>query len=695
MEKYLSAFGKGKKPSQFGAAILGGKGHYLSEMAKAGVNVPSGVTITTAACHAVKTEKDGFLSKLVTLAMLDLDTGKLHSVRSGAPVSMPGMMDTVLNVGIFQANIEEFEKTLGARTAWDCYRRFLQMFGEVVLEIDAVDFENNLNELKIEEEVDHDSELSVDALVTLSERYEMVYAHHEVEVPNQLMDTLVACVQAVFGSWNSERAIAYRKMNKISDDMGTAVTIQQMVFGNMNDQSATGVLFTRNPATGAKGMVGEFLVNAQGEDVVAGIRTPLQIEQMGEWNQLLLNEVEAVADKLEAMNRDAQDIEFTIQNGELFILQTRNAKRTGKAAFRIAHDLAVEGVITKSEAVDRVSSSDYLSATIQRIDPAFKGEPLMTGMPASPGIATGNVVKSSAAAVAAAAKGLKVILVTKDTNPDDFPGMAVSRGILTATGGHTCHAAVVARGMNVSAIVGAGDAVLNLPESMLITLDGAHGNVYAGEVPVVSGANDEAVKTVLGWAFELKKIVTSHNVVIHAKDDAFFKEVIASLPEAGSIELTVAELRATGCRGLSKLLAMLKGNAKLGGVINLGGRQRQFGNGDVEFLAALGAKPVTDEQLDEKFSRHHVADLCSKQWNAKFQSRWTVRLPSALAGEAGKLQAAGWTVNTEVTKEMLAHIAALGLTVEEFTKAMNSIGKGFAPIVQTVAIEQAAFEVLK
>ena len=491
--------------------LLGGKGANLAEMASLGLPIPPGFTIPTTYCneYRVAPDKAAYMAKLAPAVQsylngLDTHFGymPLLSVRSGARVSMPGMMDTVLNVGLHDGNINAWADSLGATTALDSYRRLLQMYGSVVCGIDHDYFEKQLATVKKKYGVTLDSELSETALGHLISQYQYVYDVTKKELPKTQFGQVMGAIEAVFKSWDNPRAKAYRQMNGYPDDWGTAVNIQSMVFGNMNDQSATGVLFTRNPSTGENKLYGEYLINAQGEDVVAGIRTPHEISTMEAWGTHILSELEGCALKLENHYRDMQDIEFTIQNGELFILQCRSGKRSAKAAFRIAREMMEEGLISAEESIRRVSAKQYMALKQPKV--VTTNLPEVKGIAAGGGCVVGQVAFSEADVKALAPNG-PVILVAHETTPDDIVAMNLSQGILTQTGGMTSHAAVVARGMDKTCVVGCTD--MNVEARLMgkrtfslgdwITIDGQTGNVWLGKQEVVEGEGDQYAQELL------------------------------------------------------------------------------------------------------------------------------------------------------------------------------------------------------
>lgn len=457
------------------AEALGGKGYGLICMSQEGINVPPALILPTEWCGKYKANPAQVITLLTEQlpAIKDYFTAKfgympLLSVRSGARVSMPGMMDTILNVGLDTSTLAAWRKRLSILCANDSYRRLIEMYGSVVNGLDRSAFHKKTH-------------------ITSLSYYKKAAGYEFPEADQQI----ICSILAVFQSWDNPRAKIYRDMHGISDTWGTGVVLQAMVFGNFNANSCTGVMFSRNPDTGAPGVVGEYLNNAQGEDVVAGTATPLPLPQMLEDNPTLYAQLIALATKLEVLNRDVQDIEFTVQDGKLYALQTRNAKRSAVAAVGIAMDLITEGLITKQEAFSRVSVRTLDLANQKILDPKFKEMPLYTGIPACSGIATGTVMLSSASAVAF--KG-KCILVSKETTPDDIAGMAAAEGVLTMTGGATSHAAVVARGMNRVCIVGLGVDITSFKEGDTLSIDGATGRVWAGTVPVVDGTSSPTLK---------------------------------------------------------------------------------------------------------------------------------------------------------------------------------------------------------
>jgi pyruvate, orthophosphate dikinase len=518
------------EPSGGGRELLGGKGAGLSEMTALGLPVPAGFTITTDACRAYMAEGKlpAGLEREVEAHMRRLEetSGKrfgdptdplLVSVRSGAAVSMPGMMDTILNLGLNDEATEGLAARTGnGRFAYDSYRRLIQMFGEVVDGIDGHRFEDALTELKRERGAALDTDLSAEDLVELVATFRAIYRDAMGnDFPEQATEQLTRAVRAVFDSWDTPRAQVYRHANEIPDDIGTAVNVVQMVFGNKGERSGTGVVFTRNPSTGEKELYGEFLANAQGEDVVAGIRTPQPVESMAQVVPEAYEQLLATLGRLEAHYRDMQDAEFTVEDGALFMLQTRAAKRTAAAAVKAAVEMVDEGTITREEAVLRIDPGQLDQLLHPRIDPDTAPDPVAKGLNASPGAATGGIVFDSDTAVERAKAG-PVILVRHETTPDDIHGMIAANGILTVHGGMTSHAAVVARGMGKPCVAGCEGLTLEhgvarlagheLREGDPITIDGGSGAVYIGVIELVPPQLNDDFETILGWADGLRRL---------------------------------------------------------------------------------------------------------------------------------------------------------------------------------------------
>ncbi|MCD6093497.1 MAG: pyruvate, phosphate dikinase, partial [Candidatus Omnitrophica bacterium] len=537
-KKYVYFFGGGKADGKAEMKkLLGGKGANLAEMTNLGIPVPPGYTISTEVCNYYQKHHsypEGLEEELIeNLNRLEKISGKklgdaqnplLVSVRSGAAISMPGMMDTVLNLGLNDETIKGLVKKTGnQRFSYDAYRRFVQMFGNVVLGIEHSKFEQILEKKKEAKRVKFDTELDADDLKELVEEYKaLVKEDKGIDFPSDPQEQLEKGYEAVFNSWNNERAKTYRKLHNIPDDLGTAVNVQMMVFGNMGDDSGTGVAFTRNPSTGEKKFYGEYLLNAQGEDVVAGIRTPEHINKLKEKMPAVYQQLEQIYQKLESHYRDMQDMEFTIEKGELFVLQTRTAKRTAQSAVKVAVDMVGEGLISKEEAVMRVQPEQIDQLLHPMIDPQAKIEVIARGLPASPGAAVGKVVFTAKDAQERGKKE-KVILVRLETSPEDIGGMAVAQGILTARGGMTSHAAVVARGMGKCCVAGCESIVvseenksfsvgdLQVKEGDYISLNGSTGEVILGKVDLIEPTLSGNFATLMNWADELRKLKVRTN----------------------------------------------------------------------------------------------------------------------------------------------------------------------------------------
>ncbi len=538
MVKWVYSFEEGSADMR---NLLGGKGANLAEMTNLGLPIPQGFTVTTEACTDYyakgKQISDEIREQIFTaLSQLEDKQGKkfgdtdnplLVSVRSGARASMPGMMDTILNLGLNDVAVEGFaERTGNSRFAYDSYRRFIQMFSDVVMEIPKSFFERILDELKEAKGAKYDTDLTAEDLKEVISRFKAVYKDKMGEdFPQDPKNQLMEAVKAVFRSWDNERAIVYRRMNDIPGDWGTAVNVQAMVFGNMGNTSGTGVAFTRNPSTGAKGIYGEYLINAQGEDVVAGIRTPQPITKLEEDLPECYAQFIEIANRLENHYRDMQDMEFTIENGKLFFLQTRNGKRTAQAALQIACDLVDEGKITPEEAVLRIEakSLDQLLHPTFDIEALKNGEVIGQALPASPGAAAGKVYFTAHEAKDAHEKGERVILVRLETSPEDIEGMHAAEGILTVRGGMTSHAAVVARGMGTCCVSGCGEISINEEEKEFalgghvyhegdyISLDGSTGKIYDGDIKTQEASISGNFERIMGWADSFRKLKVRTN----------------------------------------------------------------------------------------------------------------------------------------------------------------------------------------
>ncbi len=545
--KYVYLFTEGNGSMK---ELLGGKGANLSEMTGLGMPVPQGFTVTTEACtryyndqkvigEDIKAQILEYMQKMEEIVgkkFGDDSAPLLVSVRSGARASMPGMMDTILNLGMNDTVVQSVAKLTGnERFAYDSYRRFIQMFSDVVMELPKRNFEEIIDEMKEEKGIKLDTEFTADDLKEMVARFKAYYSEKlGGEFPSKPHEQLLKAIEAVFRSWDNERAIFYRRMNDIPSDWGTAVNVQSMVFGNMGDDSGTGVAFSRNPATGERKLYGEFLMNAQGEDVVAGIRTPETIDHLKDINPDVYNQFTDIVARLEDHYHDMQDMEFTIEKGKLYMLQTRNGKRTAAAALKIACDLVDEKHITEKDAVMMIDPKllDALLHPQFDIDALQKAKVIATGLPASPGAASGAVVFSAEEAVKVSADGTPVILVRLETSPEDIEGMHVSQGILTARGGMTSHAAVVARGMGTCCVAGCGELVINeaagyfeangvsVKRGEYISLDGSTGKIYAEKIDTCEAEISGDFERLMTWAdsFRQLKIRTNADTPADAKN---------------------------------------------------------------------------------------------------------------------------------------------------------------------------------
>ncbi len=633
MNKHVYFFDEGNKEMK---SLLGGKGANLAEMTKIGLPVPPGFTITTEACNQYYEAGKKLDSQLVDAIFENLkkleekldkkfgDTKNplLVSVRSGSVISMPGMMDTILNLGLNDNSVLGLAEATGnERFAYDSYRRFIQMFGDVVLAISKYKFDQILDKVKEDNNVEYDKDLSVQQLKTIVQSYKALFKKEtRKDFPQDPKDQLLMSVQAVFDSWNNSRAIVYRQLNDIPDYLGTAVNVQSMVFGNMGDTSGTGVAFTRNPATGEKKLFGEFLMNAQGEDVVAGIRTPQPIEELERVMPEIYNQFSDTAKLLENHYKDMQDIEFTIEKGKLYMLQTRNGKRTATAAINCAVDMVEEGIIDKKTAVLRVEP-DQLD---QLLHPTFdeaelkKAEKITQGLPASPGAATGHIYFNADDVVKAVKDGQKAVLVRLETSPEDIEGMVAAEGILTARGGMTSHAAVVARGMGKCCVAGCGEIRVDenkkifkvnntvYKEGDYISLDGNTGSVYAGSVPTRDPDISGSFGKLMEWTDQLRVLNIRTNadtprdagiavkfgaegIGLCRTEHMFFHEERIPAVRQMIVSKTIEERQ----KALSKLLPFQK---------------KDF----IGIFEALGEKPVTVRLLDpplHEFLPHNDKDI--------------------------------------------------------------------------------------
>ncbi len=533
--KYVYPFEQGDKSMK---SLLGGKGANLAEMAKIGLPVPPGFIVTTEACNQYLSEGEKLWPELNSeilenLKLLEQRIGRsfggdpplLLSIRSGAVHSMPGMMDTILNLGLNSTTVEYLGREAGDRHfALDCYRRFLQMFGDVVLKIGHHNFENILTEARREKQVDTDAELDEAALEQIIEDF-LALAQKEAgrEFPLDVQEQLFLAVEAVFKSWNTDRAVVYRQANRIPDDLGTAVNVQTMVFGNLGRDSGTGVAFTRNPSTGEPKIYGEYLLDAQGEDVVAGIRTPRSLEGLKEDLPEAYEQFIDTCQTLEQHYRDMQDIEFTIERKKLYMLQTRTGKRTASAAMRIAVDMVNEGLIDKTQALQRIEPDQLEQLMHWRIDPEAKMHYIGRGLPASPGAASGKVVFDADRAQEMSQNGEKVLLVRPETTPDDIHGIIAAEGVLTSRGGMTSHAAVVARGMGKPCVCGCDQLRIDLnkglfyvddqeyPEGEMLSIDGTTGQVILGEAPLIEPQFTDQFYELLSWADDIRRLKVRAN----------------------------------------------------------------------------------------------------------------------------------------------------------------------------------------
>ena len=601
-KKYVYLFKEGNETMR---NLLGGKGANLAEMTILGIPVPQGFIVTTEACN--KYYNDGkVISEEVleqiqnNIAKLEEITGKkfgslenplLVSVRSGARVSMPGMMDTILNLGLNDEAVEVVAKqTNNPRFAYDSYRRFVQMFSDVVMGVEKRLFENIIDEMKEARGVHYDTELTADDLKELVVKFKDLYKKEmKKDFPQDPKEQLVEAITAVFRSWDNPRAIVYRRLNDIPGEWGTAVNVQEMVFGNKGDTSGTGVAFSRNPSTGEKGIYGEYLMNAQGEDVVAGIRTPLPITKLNEQNPALYKQFINIVNKLENHYKDMQDMEFTIEEGRLFFLQTRNGKRTAQAALKIAVDLVSEGMLSKEEAILKVEPKQLDSL----LHPTFEASALKNtkeiakGLPASPGAACGKIAFTAEEAKERAEKGEKVVLVRLETSPEDIEGMIAAEGILTVRGGMTSHAAVVARGMGTCCVAGCGELKVDEEKRTLevggkvytdkdyISIDGSTGNIYGEAIKTVTPEISGYFATFMSWADEIRKLQVRTNadtprdtkqavefgaegIGLCRTEHMFFDED-RIMPMR---EMIVAKTEEERRRALGKLLPMQKGDFK-------------------------------------------------------------------------------------------------------------------------------------
>lgn len=700
--------------------LLGGKGANLAEMAKNGLPIPQGFTIPTTICNAYHAAGDNIAKAEILDDLLDnhvfpaivamkeaLGYRPLVSVRSGARVSMPGMMDTVLNVGFTEPVMDEWQKRIGDRTTLDSYRRLMQMYGDVVLGIPLEDFEKKWAEYKtykfdLKQPPEDDSQMTVKHLTKVIREYGKIYKKHGHELPKTMKGQLRGAVEAVFDSWNSERAVHYRKMHGYPDSWGTAVNIQLMVFGNANDQSCSGVLFSRDPADGHNEVVGEYLPNAQGEDVVAGIRTPEPLGNMSEWNHGVLADLEEIAINMEAHYNDMQDMEFTVQDGKLYILQTRTGKRTAQAAFRIAYDMLHEGAIDIETALSRVTIDQYLALQTDHIDPNFNQSHDGTGIPAGGAVVTGVAVFSSEDAVNC---NEPCILVAEETTPDDIKGMEASVGILTRTGGTTCHAAVVARAMDKTCVVGCtkmkyleeshmwelGDE--DIAPGTTLTIDGSTGKIWVDVVvPVVKAEPNDYAEGLIDLGMASSDVIQRIDVLT---DD---------MPDEGTVYIDT--LSATTQTDISNVLQAIydSNNAVDRVLLNLSGIEHHRSSEDIQLWGAFGDADDKDTLLGMK-----VAAMVSEHASEHVKDKTFIIIPPhSPKAYKESLKDDGWSVISTVTNieelldaESMADISPeLRVAVggdEAYAKLMEVFklaGKVFQPVPKAMSRTRMVFDLL-
>lgn len=693
---------------------LGGKGYGLVKMSRDGIRVPPGFVISTDVCRDFlsikgKAQQYAFLSELAKQARTEcinfinvaMAGHTLVSVRSGARVSMPGMMDTILNVGISNANLEFYSKKLGHRTAFDVFRRLIMMYGVTVENIDPARFKAVLKTVMSSkydqpEPPKTEAEMSLTHLNKLVTGYLACYRKYAGEdFPEEPEVQLKGAIGAVFKSWNSSRAIAYRVANNIPHDWYTACVVQAMVFGNANEQSCSGVLFSRNPSNGSKYPVGEYLPNAQGEEVVSGTVTPYKIEGIHSWNLDVGVALYGLADKIESKYKDMVDIEFTVESGILYILQARVGKRTASAAFQIAYDLVQEGVISKEEALKRLTPEQYQTLTVSVIDPTFKGEPIATGLAGSKGIATGKVWLSKEKSM----QNPGGILVTKETTPDDYAGMSAAAGILTQTGGITSHAALVARSLEKACVVGCTDLVMVetkisfvgklgdppaqiIDEGDFITIDGSTGRVFVGDVPKVGGIIPSFVTEMIGWGAVGKMIQY---------------ELSDELPIQGEVCLSLAKFK-DAVSVFSAIAYLNKERPQLRGILSLSNAP-VFD--DRTFLMMMGipttSQGVTAQQIAGLAMFNHDDVHIGKNWtvtglesigpidNVKFH----IHRKSKTIKELMDCHE-----YYEADDELAKLLKAQGLSVVEFVELLKKTGKSLKYIAKPISKSQLAFRVL-
>lgn len=692
MNKPIYLFGPTTDGNATMRDILGGKGANLAEMVNLGISVPPGFTLPCEASVKYKKAVEVYNDKaLYMLKQREIVMGGLEylegifgfqplmSVRSGARVSMPGMMDTILNVGLTTGNLQAWKARIGERAALDSYRRLIQMYSSVALEIPGERFHAAMELLKQEAGIELDSDLTAEQLTRLIGQFLDIVSVAGYEFPDTLEEQVMGSVEAVFRSWDNPRAKEYRKIHGYSDDWGTAVTIQAMVFGNMNDQSCSGVVFSRNFSTGENFATGEYLVNAQGEEVV--VHGGDNIEGMTAWNLALAEELNTTLITLEKHYRDMQDVEFTVQDGVLYMLQTRTGKRTAKAAFKIAYDMAEEGLITKSEACKRVTAEQLVSVMSATIDPSFKTPAHFTGIAAGGGVVQGIAVFSAESAVNCTEP---CILVTKETVPDDIAGMNASVGILTATGGLTSHAAVVARGMNKACVVGATVMCVNsasctgpfptfFPHSK-VTIDGATGNVWVGiAVPLIAGGASEVVRAVLSWmGGKGQAYRVELNPTMNA-DEIRLAVQAATSPDI-YVDTCLLESAQQDKQGINLRMDALR-NALIASpatriIIDLHSTVDHYRHADLAMLRMFGQARNDYAEYAEAVKVEH---LTGAAWSPALRAKCSIKVSATFTGKKA-LNAAGYAVAGYVTTfaDMMNPTGPMVATADVIAKVFGS-----------------------
>lgn len=680
MNEIIYKFGMGITSGSTDVNLVGGKGAKLAQMGALGLPIPCGVTLTTETCNEylgfTTVDRVAYVASLVDAVIneyksIEKELGyfPLVSVRSGARKSMPGMMDTILNVGINSKNLGEWAERLGIEAANDCYCRLIRMYGETVIGIPLDTFD------------------SAGGCIDMLAIYKSMTG---IGFPQTLTEQLHGSISAVFESWNSDRAKVYRAIYDYSDDWGTAVNVQMMVFGNHNDQSGSGVLFSRDFNTGADEMIIDWLPNAQGEDVVSGTHTPKTKDELKNWNMIAFGKLTAIAKAMEDHYSDMQDMEFTIDNGELFILQTRDGKRSAQAAFKIAYDLYKADQISKGVCLSRVTGKQYIALNAPQIDPNYKVKADFIGCGAAGSIVSGTAVLSAKEAIEFNGP---CILVTEETTPNDFAGMVASVGILTTTGGATSHAAVVARGMDKTCVVGAENLKIggSVKSGDPVTIDGKTGNIWVGkEVPVVVGEIEDHVHEMIDWALK--------------NDTSFLTVAPESVPESGTVYID-ASASLTNQKTLSAALKLAKASGA-NGVIG-------FGNTDIapaadtEFLGYFGVETRKLSQITI-IMIEKVLDM--KIWTTKMKKRWTLHLPSGTeAVVIEEIRAAGWKTVTvvnsfkralsvdgyvEMEECFIDQLERENMTFGEIEKIVVAAGREVKELPKRVSKERLLFDVL-